>query len=132
MKSGNSGEVKIFRKIPNIHFRCPGKHRFILSRGPDAVHYDHSEKALKYAFEAVEGGTDLLICDEILDTVLFKLLRTERIIELIEKCKNRVELVMTGRDTSPEIFELADYVTEVVQEKHPYYSGVRARKGIEY
>ncbi|MBW2634042.1 MAG: cob(I)yrinic acid a,c-diamide adenosyltransferase, partial [Deltaproteobacteria bacterium] len=26
----------------------------------------------------------------------------------------------------------ADYVTELVQIKHPYYQGARARKGIEY
>jgi len=27
---------------------------------------------------------------------------------------------------------MADYVTKLEQEKHPYYSGMRARKGIEY
>ena len=31
-----------------------------------------------------------------------------------------------------EIVAAADYVTELVPEKHPYYSGTRARKGIEY
>jgi cob(I)alamin adenosyltransferase len=132
MKSGNSGEVAVFEKIPNIHYQCPGKHPFILSRGPDVVHYDHAEKALKYAAEAAEGGTDLLICDEILDTILFNLIQKDKIVELIEKCKGRVELVMTGRDAPAEIVELADYVTVFVQEKHPYYTGAKARKGIEY
>ncbi|MCK4828876.1 cob(I)yrinic acid a,c-diamide adenosyltransferase [bacterium] len=132
MKSGNSGEVAIFGKTPNIDYWCPGKHPFILSRGPDTVHYEHAQKALGYALEAIERGTDLLICDEMLDTILFNLLERERILKLMEKCKNKVELVMTGRDASPEIIEAADYVTEFVQKKHPYYSGTRARKGIEY
>lgn len=132
MKSGNSGEVAIFAKTPNIDYWCPGKHPFILSRGPDTVHYEHAQKALGYALEAIERGTDLLICDELLDTILFNLLERERILELMERCKNKVELVMTGRDASPEIIEAADYVTEFVQKKHPYYSGTRAREGIEY
>lgn len=132
MKSGKSGEVAIFEKIKNINYFCPGKHPFILSRGPDAVHFEHAEKALGYALKEIEKGTDLLICDEILDTILFNLLQEGQIIELIVRCKNKVELVMTGRDASPEIMALADYITEFVQEKHPYYSGARARKGIEY
>jgi cob(I)alamin adenosyltransferase len=56
----------------------------------------------------------------------------EQIAELIEKCKGRVELVMTGRSASSEILELSDYATEFVQIKHPYYKGSVARKGIEY
>lgn len=132
LKSGNSGETAIFKEIPNIDYRCPGEHPFIISQGPDAVHYEHAEKALKYALEAIERGTNLLICDEMLDTLLFNLLEKEQIIELMETCKNKVELVMTGRDASPEFIEAADYVTEFVQKKHPYYKGARARKGIEY
>ena len=73
------------------------------------------EKALGYALEAIERGTDVLICDEMLDTILFNLLERERILKLMEKCKDKVELVMTGRDASPEIIEAADYVTEFVQ-----------------
>jgi cob(I)alamin adenosyltransferase len=40
--------------------------------------------------------------------------------------------VMTGRIAPDELIEKADYVTELVQIKHPYYSGAIARKGIEY
>ncbi|MBW1705728.1 MAG: cob(I)yrinic acid a,c-diamide adenosyltransferase [Deltaproteobacteria bacterium] len=38
MKSGYSGETQIFSKIPNIHNQCPGRHPFVLSRGPQAIH----------------------------------------------------------------------------------------------
>jgi cob(I)alamin adenosyltransferase len=132
MKSGKSGEVAIFEKIHNIRYRCPGEHPFVMSRGPDAVHYKHAEKALRYALEAVERATDLLICDEMLDTVIFKLLQEEQLLELMERCRNKVELVLTGRDASQQVIKSADYATELVQIKHAYYSGARARKGIEY
>jgi cob(I)alamin adenosyltransferase len=74
----------------------------------------------------------MLICDEILDTLLFDLLKKQQLLHLIECCRDQVELVMTGRNAFSELIETADYVTELVQVKHPYYKGVRARKGIEY
>ncbi len=132
MKSGDSGEVATMKRIPNIRYWCPGKHTFIMTRGPMAAHYEHAAKALSFAFEAVKRGTHLLICDEILDTLIFNVLKKERLLDLIDKCKNKVELVMTGINAPMDILDLADYVTEFVQIKHPYYSGARARKGIEY
>ena len=132
MKSGTSAEVAIFKKIPNIRYWCPGKHPFIMTRGPMPVHYEHAAKALSLASEAIERGTHLLLCDEILDTVIFNVLKKEQLLELMKTCKNKVELVMTGITAPAEIMEMADYVTELVQVKHPYYSGARARKGIEY
>jgi cob(I)alamin adenosyltransferase len=132
MKSGTSAEVVIYKQIPNIQYWCPGKHPFIMTRGPKPVHHEHAAKALDFAFEAIERGTNILICDEILDTIIFNVLQKEQILELIKKCKNKIELVMTGINAPTEILEMADYVTELVQVKHAYYSGARARKGIEY
>ena len=132
MKSGTSAEVEIYKQIPNIQYRCPGKHPFIMTSGPRPVHHKHAAKSLDFAFEAVARGTNILICDEILDTIIFKVLQKEQILELITKCKNKIELVMTGISAPAEIVEMADYVTELVQVKHAYYSGSRARKGIEY
>jgi cob(I)alamin adenosyltransferase len=132
MKSGTSSEVNIFEKIPNIRYHCPGKHPFIMSSGPKPVHFEHAAKALDFAFEAIERGTNLLICDEILDTILFKVLNKEIILELMKRCKDAIELVMTGINAPPEIMDMADYITELVQVKHAYYNGARARKGIEH
>jgi cob(I)alamin adenosyltransferase len=132
MKSGNSSEVSIFKKIPNIRYWCPGKHPFIVTSGPKQVHYEHAAKALSSAFEAIERGTSVLICDEILDALIFNVLAKESIVELIEKCKTKIELVMTGVSAPADILGMADYVTELVQVKHAYYKGARARKGIEY
>ena len=132
MKSGTSSEVAIFAKIQNIHYWCPGKHPFVMSHGPEKAHYEHAAKSLQFAFEAIDRGTHLVVCDEILSTVIFDLLKKEQVLELMARCRNKVELVMTGIDSPEEFINLADYVTEFVQIKHPYYSGARARKGIEY
>ncbi len=131
MKSGRSGEASIFKKISNISYLCPGPHPFILSKGPEKIHYQHAEKALEYAYEAAKNS-ELLICDEILNTTVFGLLPKDKLMALVKFCKGKVELVMTGRDAFPALLQEADYVTEFVLRKHPYYRGARARKGIEY
>ncbi|MBW1782556.1 MAG: cob(I)yrinic acid a,c-diamide adenosyltransferase [Deltaproteobacteria bacterium] len=132
MKSGNSSEILIFANIPNIRYQCPGRHPFILSRGPEPVHYEHASQALRYAMEAIDDGTQVLICDEILNTLIFNLLKQEQVEELVYKCKGKIELVMTGANAPSSLIKLADYVTEYKQIKHPYYEGAKARKGIEY
>jgi cob(I)alamin adenosyltransferase len=132
MKSGTSSEVSIMKKIPNIRYWCPGKHPFIMTSGPKAVHYEHATKALNSAFEAIAKGTNVLICDEILDTLIFGVLEKGHILDLIKQCKNKIELVMTGINAPADIIERSDYVSELVQVKHAYYRGAKARKGIEY
>jgi cob(I)alamin adenosyltransferase len=132
MKSGTSGEVAVFKSIPGIRYRCPGEHPFIMSHGPEAVHFEHANQALKYAWETLENQTHLLICDEILDTIIFGILEKERVSDLMKACKGKVELVMTGRHAPREFIDGADYVTELSQIKHAYYRGARARRGIEY
>ena len=132
MKSGTSSEVAIFMQISNFRYWSPGKHPYSMTRGPLPEHYEHAAKGLNFAFEAIERGTHLIVCDEILDALLFNVLEKEQVLDLMKKCKNKVELVMTGINAPSEIVEMADYVTELVQDKHPYYNGMRARKGIEY
>jgi len=132
MKSGTSGEVTVFKSIPNISYRCPGEHPFIMSHGPKPLHFKHAATALEYALEALQRGAHLLFCDEILDTLIFELLGKSQLRDLIERCKRKVELVMTGMNAPIDLIELAGYATEFVQIKHAYYMGAKARKGIEY
>jgi cob(I)alamin adenosyltransferase len=132
MKSGDTGEAVSLGKLPNISYYCPGEHPFIMSKGPDRIHYEHAEKALAYALKAVDRGTQVLVCDEILDTLLFKLLEEDQLMDLMQKCRKRAELVMTGRTAPRDFLHMADYVAELIQVKHPYYTGAIARRGIEY
>ena len=132
MKSGDSGEVAVLKQIPHIKYYCPGEHPYIMSQGPEAVHREHADRALNFAMGATGRGTQVLICDEILDTIIFDILTKDQILDLMKKCKGKVELVLTGRYAPWEIMGMADYVTEFIQIKHAYYEGSKARKGLEY
>jgi cob(I)alamin adenosyltransferase len=131
MKSGDSAEVNVLSAVPGINYYCPGPHPFITPRGPEAVHLEHASNALSHAHEAVESGAGVLVCDEILNTLLFGVLTLESVMGLMERCRGKVELVMTGSDAPDDIIRTADYATEFIQKKHPYYEGVPARVGIE-
>ena len=42
------------------------------------------------------------------------------------------EIVLTGRDPSPALCGIADYMTEMRKLRHPYDEGTAGRRGIEY
>ncbi|HZK48282.1 MAG TPA: cob(I)yrinic acid a,c-diamide adenosyltransferase, partial [Thermoleophilia bacterium] len=44
----------------------------------------------------------------------------------------RLSVIITGRRARQEIMDEADTVTEMRSVKHPFRSGTRAQKGIEY
>lgn len=41
-------------------------------------------------------------------------------------------VVITGRNANPALIEIADLVTEMTLVKHPFRSGVKAQKGVEF
>lgn len=132
MKSGDSGEVSILSGIDNITYRSPGNHPFILAEGPKPVHNQHAERALSFAKEAAAQGMQLIVCDELLSALLFKVVSLHQVLGLVELCRGKADLVMTGVDAPPEIQRVCDYVTEFRQVKHPYYAGYNSRRGIEF
>ena len=74
---------------------------------------------------------DILVLDEILVSVYFKLIKTQEILEIIDLKPENVELILTGRYCPEEVIEKADLVTEMKEVKHYYTKGIQARKGIE-
>ena len=53
-------------------------------------------------------------------------------IRFLETRQEKLEVVLTGRGPSRDILELADYVSEIQMNKHPFTVGLKAREGIEY
>ena len=59
------------------------------------------------------------------------LLDESLLIDFLKHKPEHLEVVMTGRNPSPELLELADYVSEICKRKHPFDKGIPAREGIE-
>ncbi|MBN2052357.1 cob(I)yrinic acid a,c-diamide adenosyltransferase [Candidatus Woesearchaeota archaeon] len=88
---------------------------------------------LKKAFEiAKKDSYDLFIIDEAGPAISYDLVDKKIFIDLIHSKPKNTELIMTGRGFPQEFIELADYVTNMTHEKHPFDKGIKARKGIDY
>ena len=73
----------------------------------------------------------LIILDEVIIAIYFKLIQLKDVIEFIKSKPSTVELILTGRYCPEELMELADLVTEMKEVKHYYQKGILTRKGIE-
>lgn len=90
-------------------------------------------RGLAVARRCLSGaGCDLLVLDELNVVLHFGLADEAEVLRLIQQRRPGVEVVVTGRNAPPRLLELADLVTEMVQRKHYFTAGVRARRGIEF
>jgi cob(I)alamin adenosyltransferase len=127
------GELYVADKLPGLKLKAFGRGKFVSEKKPDKEDVDLAEEALKTAEEAVKSREyDVIVLDEVNVALNLKLIRTERVLQLIKDKPAQTELVLTGRKAPKEIIEAADLVTEMVEVKHPYNKGFKARKGIEY
>jgi cob(I)alamin adenosyltransferase len=74
---------------------------------------------------------DIIILDEAIVAIYFKLIETNDLIEFIKTKPTDVELILTGRYCPNELIELADMVTEMKEVKHYYQKGITSRRGME-
>jgi len=127
------GELYVADKLPGLKLKAFGRGKFVSEKKPDKEDVDLAEEALKTAEEAVKSREyDVIVLDEVNVALNLKLIRIERVLQLIKEKPGQTELVLTGRKAPKEIIEAADLVTEMVEVKHPYNKGFKARKGIEY
>src|SRR5436190_23608590 len=79
---------------------------------------------------------DLIVVDEVLDCVynkyLLKEVSEETLINILKNKKPHVYIALSGHNLSDRLREVVDVISRVKLEKHYFYEGVKARKGIEY
>jgi cob(I)alamin adenosyltransferase len=78
------------------------------------------------------SGYGMIILDEILVAIDFGLLKEKALLEVLETRPPHVHVILTGRNATNSIIDMADLVTEMKDVKHPYKVGVTAQAGIEY
>ncbi|MBP1683665.1 MAG: cob(I)alamin adenosyltransferase [Ignavibacteriaceae bacterium] len=99
---------------------------------PGKDELEQASKGLQIAREKMLSGEyDLIILDEAIVAIYFKLIETKELIEFIKAKPNNVELILTGRYCPSELIVLADLVTEMREVKHYYQKGITSRRGIE-
>jgi cob(I)alamin adenosyltransferase len=126
------GEIKSLEKFPNFTYKRFGSGEWVTNTKDSQI--EEAMKALKHLNDSLNNPEyNIIIADEILYAIQLSLISESDVIELIKNKPQDKELILTGSHIPfPDIFELADLVTEIKKHKHPYDSGIQARKGIEY
>jgi len=137
LKNWTCGEHSSLLLIPNIKLLRGKavKSKFIHEMNDDEKEETKisQDECLSSAISMVNAGEcDLLILDEVIDTHLLGMLDPVVFEDIVYNKPEKLELVLTGHCPETRLLEKADYVTEMVKRKHPYDSGVVARKGIEF
>lgn len=102
-------------------------------KSPIEDHKKIADEALAIAQEKISSEKyNIVILDEINYAVNLGLVKIDDVIKLIQTKPANVNLVLTGNHVKDEIIELADLVTEMREIKHPFKSGIRAKKGIDF
>ncbi len=95
-----------------------------------------SRKTWNLCLEKMKSGDyDLLVFDELVYVLSYKMLPVTEILEeirAIRAAQPALHIVVTGRDAPAELIEAADLVTEMREIKHPFTAGIRAQQGIEF
>jgi len=74
----------------------------------------------------------LVLLDELNIVLRYDYLPIAEVIDTLQAKPRDLHVVVTGRNAKPELIEIADLVTEMTLVKHPFRSGVKAQKGIEF
>jgi len=75
---------------------------------------------------------DLVLLDELNIVLRYDYLPLDQVIATLQAKPRDLHVIITGRNAKPELIEIADLVTEMTMVKHPFRSGVKAQKGIEF
>ena len=133
MKGRRYSELNSIEKLPNFTFVQHGRDEFVNKDNPEKIDIDLAQKGFTHAKDVIKKGKyDMVILDEINVAVDYNLIDVHDVLKLIEEKPEKLELVLTGRYAHPDLSRYADYVTEMLEIKHPYQQGIEARKGIDF
>ena len=129
----NYGELESAKKLsPYLTIKQMGRETFVSKINPDPIDIKLAKKGFSLAKKAVKNREfDIVILDEINVAIDYGLIPLSDLLKLIDSKPETMELILTGRNAKSEIIDKADLVTEMVERKHYYDKGIKARKGIE-
>ncbi len=127
------GERKILAGLPGVTVKGFGSEDFVFPEKIKPEQKEQAEQALIAARrDILSGDFDLVVLDEILVAAAFKMISVDDVLQLIKDKPQKMDLIMTGRRADARLVAAADLVTEMIKIKHPYDSGLPARRGLDF
>lgn len=136
LKDGSSGEIAALREVRGItlgDFADSIKFSFCMTEEERVKAAEFYGSMLQKIVDLSKAEYfDMIVLDEGAGAAALGFISLERLVAFVKNKPKNTELVITGRQPPKELLDLADYVTEMKKNKHPFDSGIRARKMIEY
>lgn len=133
MKGRRYSELDGLEKVENFTISQHGRDEFVNKSKPEQIDITLAVKGLNNARRIIKDNIyDMIILDEINVAIDYNLIALEDVLDLIKQKPEKLELVLTGRKANPELIKISDYVSEILEIKHPYQDGILGRKGIDF
>ena len=134
--SWHYGEMDSSKKLePNFELIAVGKGfvGILDDNSSREEHEKYAAEALRICREKIFSEKyNVVILDEVNYAIDLGLIDVQAVTKIIKEKPSSLDLVLTGRDAKEEIIELSDLVTEMKEIKHPFKSGIKAKKGIDF
>ncbi|MCY6354972.1 cob(I)yrinic acid a,c-diamide adenosyltransferase [Clostridium sp. ZS2-4] len=131
VKGMKYSELDAIKYLPNFKMRQYGRNCFVYNNPAEEDIETAKNGLLEMENILADGKFDLVVMDELNIALYYKLFSVEDVIKVLDKRKENVEIIITGRYALKELIDKADLVTEMKEIKHYYKKGVQARTGIE-
>jgi cob(I)alamin adenosyltransferase len=127
-----TGERQFFDKLGGVDWHTMGE-GFTWDTQDKDRDIAAAEAAYAKAIQMMASGDyDLIVLDEINIALRYDYLAVGDVIEGLEGRSERTSVVLTGRDAKQELCDYADLVSEMREVKHPFKSGIKAQRGIDF
>lgn len=135
-KAWFTGELVGLKKLAPLAKIIQGGKGFVGILGDRKEFSQHQEAAQKTFVllekEILSGKWDVIVADEIIGSIVGKLITLQEVLKLVVNKPNGLDLILTGRHAPKKLIEVADLVTEMKELKHPFTAGIMAKKGIDF
>ena len=127
-----TGEEKILSAQKNCIFKRMGE-GFTWDTQDRQKDMAAADKAWQEAMTMMADSTiQLILLDELNIVLRYNYLVHEVVEAALAKKRPDQHIVVTGRNAPEWLVAMADLVTECTEVKHPFKSGIKAQKGIEF
>ncbi|MBT8146083.1 MAG: cob(I)yrinic acid a,c-diamide adenosyltransferase [Gammaproteobacteria bacterium] len=75
---------------------------------------------------------DVVLLDELTYMLTYGYLDKQKVLETLAARPENQHVIVTGRNASKELIEMADTVSEIQDTKHAFNDGIKVQKGIDY
>lgn len=126
-------DKKIMKAGKELKLATIGNGAKVVDTASEEEHQLAAEHNIQLAVDSLQKKPFLLVLDEVLNAVSEGLVKSKRVIELLNK-RGDTNIVLTGRGNKQTSYLLqeADLVTECKKIKHPYDTGKLAVSGLDF